>query len=573
MTYGSNLVEMALGVAAATPERGFFAFVGDRISGSLTYAELDCWARGQAAALQARGLQPGDRAVIACGPPLDFVRAFWGCLYAGLVAVPAPSPQAGRLRRTLPRLLGVVEDCQAAILLTDSGTLRALPAELQSLAASLEHTSGEAETWTPPKVTNEELALLQYTSGSTRQPRGVMLSHRNLLHNLSMLAEFHGRQSNMRMLHWLPLHHDMGLIRGMLSPMHMGGSCAFLDPLQFVQRPLRWLQAASQFQATVIGAPNFGFALTARKVQPSQLQGLDLSRIEIAFCSAEPIRLSALENFATLLGPSGFRREAIKPAYGLAEATVMVCGETNSSYRHHTVSRQALAQNRVQPPSSEDDQLDLVDCGAPLGQQEVLIVDPHGHRCSPQEVGEIWLRGESVGQGYWNRSKETLETFSAFLADGEGPFLRTGDLGWLSPEGTLTVCGRLKDLIIVRGQNFYPQDLETAVEEALAELRPGCSAAFATDDGPVLVCEVGKIMEFEDRSEAPELAVLARLSRGIWEAVGGEFGLALHQVILLPKGALPKTASGKVQRSRTRELHLSGELPALHRWVGPKRNE
>jgi acyl-CoA synthetase (AMP-forming)/AMP-acid ligase II len=415
-----------------------------------------------------------------------------------------------------------------------------------------------AEGWRPPIRGGVDIAMLQYTSGSTRQPRGVILTHANLLHNLGMLAEFHRHQTDMVMVHWLPLFHDMGLIRGMLSPLHMGGSCFMLDPMEFAQKPIRWLKALSRFSATVTGAPDFGYALTAHKVPAHQLEGLDLSSLKVAFCSAEPIRNASLQRFANLLASVGLSRQALKPAYGLAEATVMVSGEMGEQFRTRAVSRHALGQGRVAPPKDRTDSLDMVNCGAPLGQQQLLIVDSEGRPCPFEVVGEVWIRGGSVSPGYWNNESDTAATFGAYLASGVGPYLRTGDLGWLESDGSLTVCGRLKDLLIIRGQNFYPHDIEAAVEGAVPELRAGCSAAFATEqEDPVVVCEA------VEPSDA--------LAYAVWAAAGQEFGLSLREVVILPPGSLPKTASGKVQRGLIRDRHAKGELGASLHWKAPVR--
>jgi acyl-CoA synthetase (AMP-forming)/AMP-acid ligase II len=523
---------------------------------SCDYAALDLRARQIAVALRCRGVRPGDRVLLAYPAGLEFVRAFWGCLYAGAVAVPGVPPQAGRLQRTVPRLRRIAEDCAPRLLLTSSATAALLPLDdgLELLCSEL--AEGTAEAWKPLSPDPGELALLQYTSGSTREPRGVMLTHANLLHNLAMLASFHGRHSPMVMVHWLPLFHDMGLIRGMLSPVELGGSCVMLDPMEFVQTPRRWLEALSDFRATVTGAPDFGYALTARKVQPADLAGLDLASLRVAFCSAEPIRPSSLRRFADLLEPCGFRSQALKPSYGLAEATVLVSGEL-AEMRCATLSREGLGRGQVAAPLEPSDEVETVSCGVALGGQTVLSVDARARPCGPGQVGEIWVQGPSVSPGYWGAPP--AESFHGRLADGQGPFLRTGDLGWLDPQGRLYICGRGKDLLIVHGQNLYPQDLEAAVEEAVAALRPGCSAAFESERGPAIACE--------SRQEEG----LESLAREIWAAAGERLGLSLREVILLPPGGLPKTASGKVQRGLTRRLHGEGRLPARYGWRAPER--
>lgn len=560
----STLLDIARRAARQQPERGFRFVRGGQIADSLSYGQLDVEARAMATSLAEAGVRPGERALLVYEPGLEMVRAFWGCVYAGVVAVPAAPPHPSRLQRTLPRLVRIAQDCEPSLLLAgdevDVPGVRRLGPQARARgdfdgpgARRLGH-AGDGQPWSAPEIRPHDLALLQYTSGSTRDPRGVRLTHANLAHNLSMLAEFHRHQSSMVMVHWLPLFHDMGLIRGMLSPVHMGGDCVMLDAMEFVQRPRVWLEALSRFGATVTGAPDFGYALAARKVDSEALRGLDFSRLEVAFCSAEPIRAQTLRRFEELLHPHGLRETALKPAYGLAEATVMVSGEMGARYRSRQVGRLALGEGRVDEPAGSSDALEVVSCGQPLGGQELLVVDDAGCPLGDQRVGEIWLRGPSVSQGYWKGERP-----DGMTADGRGPFLRTGDLGWLDSGGSLSVCGRLKDVMIVRGQNFHAHDVEAALEEAVSELRPGCGAAFEVEDGVAVA--------YETRLEEG----LESLASAVWAAAGESFGLSLREVALLAPGTLPKTASGKVQRSLIRQLNAAGQLPARHRWVGPPR--
>lgn len=549
----TSLASILQRAARDTAERGFRFWHGGREASRLTYGELHKWACRIAARLGSLGLSQGDRALLVYNPGLDFVASFWGCIYAGVVAVPAPAPHPSRLQRTLPRLRAIAADCHPALLLTH-GQIEGLPGDLAPLTLRVEDIESCATRVGPVSEPAPALAMLQYTSGSTRDPRGVMLTHSNLLHNLDMLAHFHGRRQPMVMVHWLPLHHDMGLIRGMLSPVHLGADCVMMDAMEVVQRPVRWLRVLSEYGATVTGAPDFGYALVNRKVAAADVAGLDLSALEVAFCSAEPIRASSLLDFGGRLSSTGFRPGALKPAYGLAEATVMVSGETRERLHHRTVSRSALGQRRVEPPSGDGDAMQLVCCGQPLGRQQVLIVE-NGRRLPAETVGEIWLRGPSVSPGYWNHPDDP--TFQARLEDGEGPFLATGDLGWMDHEGNLTVCGRIKDLVIVRGQNFYPQDIEQAVQESVPSLRPGGIVAFSREDGGVVVVA-------ETRVASEEVA------RAVWEAAGANLGLSLSEVLLLAPGELAKTASGKVQRRLLSRAHESQSLrPAIH-WRAPR---
>jgi acyl-CoA synthetase (AMP-forming)/AMP-acid ligase II len=385
-----------------------------------------------------------------------------------------------------------------------------------------------------------------------------------LLHNLELLRNFHDRQAHMVMLHWLPLYHDMGLIRGMMSPLHMGGDCVMMPPMLFVQRPLRWLVAASRYRATTIGAPNFGYELCNRKVSDRDVETLDLSALRIAFCTAEPIRSSTVSTFLRKFSVCGFSSRAFRPSYGLAEATVAVCGETRGNGPEiRRCDGRALRSNRfVEVDGGIGGAVALTICGRALGNQEVITVDRRGRRTRPDEIGEIWIRGKSVARGYWGDRAATRATFRARLADGTGPYLRTGDLGWLSPTGDLIVTGRQKDLIVVRGQNYYPQDIEFAVERCTPELRAGCSAAFSIDgrmgEAVAIVCEPVADRPSEERCRG----LVARLRA----AVSEEFELAVHMVAIIQRSTLPKTASGKVRRAETRQDLSEGALPVLHLW-------
>lgn len=507
-------MQLAQERALSHPRRGFWW--GEQC---LSYAELDREARRLAGQLRSLSLRPGDRALLPWEAGLDFLRAFWGCLYAGLIAVPAPAPHPKRMARSLPRLQAIARDCQPQVVIA--------PEHLASgcgwLAPHFVAPGGEdGQVGEPYAARLEELAVLQYTSGSTRQPRGVRLTHGNLLHNLGLLQQFLGNPQELVMVHWLPLFHDMGLVRGMLSPLHLGGDCHLLDPVAFVEKPRRWLETITCKRATITGAPPFGLALACRKVSEQQLEGLDLSCLEKLFCSAEPISVEVLERFEGRFSRVGLGPGVIRPAYGLAEATVAVTGEMGPRW-------QSIGGR--------------VSCGQALGDLRLRIVEPSTGRLLAQgEVGEIHIQGSSVSKGYWG-CPEAWEDW-----------LPSGDLGFLQA-GQLVVCGRIKDCLIVRGQNFHPQDLEAAAEEACGWLRPGCSAVFQEDQALILVGEAS-------RPEGDgEQAV-----RQIWEAWAGEFGLSLSALVLLPPGRACKTASGKIQRQATREAWRQGLTEIVFEW-------
>ncbi len=533
----NSLVELLKRAAEGWPERGFHYLSDKAQTVFLSYSELLAQATRRAAVLE--DLEPGSRVLLLCGSGLDFIVDFWSCLLAGMVAVPAPAPHPARRRRTLSRLQKIVEDCRPARVL--GGDWALLP----------RHSAADA-----PRARAEGLAVIQYTSGSTRDPRGVMLSHQNLDHNLAMLAEFLGHPQSMVMVHWLPLYHDMGLIRCMLSPIHLGGDCYFMEPMDFVQRPRRWLEAMSEYRATVTGAPNFGFELAMKK--GGSPEGLDLSQLEVAFCTSEPIRAQTLAGFSRHFQRCGFRASALKPAYGLAEATVMVSGELGPDYSVRRLDEKAFRRGRVMEAGPGASAVEVVACGTPLGGQRVVAVDDRGRVCAQERIGEIWIQGPSVATGYWGRPHE--ETFAGYLDNGDGPFLRTGDLGFLDARGRLYLTGRLKDLLIFGGLNYYPQDLEAAVDE-LQEVRSGATVAFSTGGKLLIACEVKGSPDWQ------ELVVRIRA------AVSEEFGLSVWGVIFLAPGTALKTASGKVQRSLTRRSYLEGTLDTLHSWNRPNPGE
>ncbi len=571
----SNLVELLRWRAHYQPDRLVFTFLkdGENEDAHLTFAELDQRARAIAARLQRPGAE-GGRALLVYPPGLEFVAGFFGCLYAGVVAIPVLPPHPARLDRTLPRLRAIIRDAQPGAALTSSALfslvepifpqvpdLQALPwLATDTIAGSM------AEQWRQPTLNDASLALFQYTSGSTATPRGVMLTHSNLLHNLAMIQHGFGLTSETRALFWLPHYHDMGLIGGSMEPLYCGGLMMFMSPATILQRPFRWLQAISRNRITCSGGPNFIYDLCARKITAEQRSTLDLSSWDLAFNGAEPVRREVLERFAETFAPCGFRREAFSPCYGLAEATLVVsCGLQAVPPVVFTVQSAALGHNQVVAVSEESEGTQtFVGCGQSLGEQKIVIVHPETlSRCLPDEVGEIWISGPNIAQGYLNRPEDTNQTFRAYLKDtGEGPFLRTGDLGFLK-DGELFVTGRLKDLIIIDGYNYYPQDIELTVEQSHPSLRQGCCAAFSVGVGGeerlVIVAEVERYHQVKRDQRLDTEAIVQSIRR----AVAKYHELGVHAVLPLKPGAIPKTSSGKVQRHACRANFLSGSLDAI----------
>ncbi|HSK81412.1 MAG TPA: fatty acyl-AMP ligase, partial [Thermoanaerobaculia bacterium] len=442
--------------AAEQGERPAYVFLSYGETGvaeeRLTYAELDARARAIGASLQEAGAG-GERVALLFPPGADFVASFFGCLYAGAVAVPALPP---RPRGADPRLQAICRDARPRVALTTAEKLPALEraaAEIPELKAALRMapaTEGAAD-WRRADLGPEALAFLQYTSGSTSSPKGVMVSHGNLVHNEELIRRTFEQSSGSVVLGWLPLYHDMGLIGTVLQPLYTGAVSYLMTPGAFLQRPARWLEAISRYRATTSGGPNFAYELCVRKVGEAERESLDLSSWQVAFNGAEPVRAGTLRRFAEAFAPCGFRATAFRPCYGLAEATLLVSGgRPEGEPRVRALDAEALERHDVVEGDAARSR-ELVGCGAAM--QEVLAVDPEsGDPCPPGGVGEIWVAGPSVARGYWERPEETATTFGARLADGTGPFLRTGDLGFVSG-GELFLTGRLKDLIILRGRN------------------------------------------------------------------------------------------------------------------------
>ena len=576
-TTAQSLLNVSQQWANSRPNKVAFTFLGDdEHERSLTYEELDREARRMGGYLQDQ-LNPGDRALLLFSPGLEFIQAFLGCVYAGVLPVPTCYPKPnGRM----PRLTSIAADAQANAVLSTSATFEQLAKHAESLncgeATSIsvdEIDEDWSEKWKEPNLDRDDTAFLQYTSGSTSDPKGVMVSHGNLLQNLESIRRgFHievddegGADS--RSVFWLPAYHDMGLIGGILTPLFVGGFSYLMSPRLFLQRPLRWLSAIDRERATISGAPNFAFDLCVDKITDEQRESLDLSTWKTAFCGAEPIRAETLERFAAAFNVSGFSRKSFYPCYGLAESTLLVAGGDGPDEPHYCgVMREALTANQVEyaHESANGSAQKLVGCGGPAFGQEIQIVDLGSHApCATGKIGEIWVKGPSNAQGYWNRPDDTQRTFQAYLSGGEGPYLRTGDLGFLDGE-QLFITGRLKDMIIVRGRNHYPQDIEWAVSQSHAALQPNAGAAFSvsTDSGEavVVVHEINRNHRNDDMN-----AVV----RAIRHVLVDEQEIDPLAICLLRPGGLPLTTSGKVQRSLCRQRYQEGQLKVLHEWTNP----
>jgi len=532
---------------------------------NVSFDGLNQRARSIAAFLQKERME-GERALILLPSGPDFVSTFLGCLYAGAIAVPAFPFHFDGARRGASCFNAVAADSGAKLAFATPEMIEKLPSAANNpLVSALQWLSpGEiplswADEWSPPHTTEDAIAFLQYTSGSTFAPKGVMISNGNLLNNMKVIQAACGMGEDSTVVTWLPLFHDMGLIGTVLQPLYVGASCVLMAPTTFLQKPVRWLQAISKYRAYSSSAPNFAYELCARKISCEDKAGLDLSSWQVAVNGAEPVRQETMERFAEAFSECGFRAEAFHPSYGLAEATLMVSGGKRAPglFEMH-VSVDGLEHNLVLEPSGDEPAKILAGCGGILADQELRIVDPEKlEECQKGRIGEIWLASPSVAKGYWNRSEETKETFHAqLISGGDTRFLRTGDLGFLAQE-QLFITGRLKDLVILNGRNLYPHDIELTVQQAHHSLRFGAGAAFAIEvDGQELLAVVNEV---DRHSGVPHDALILMIRN----AVLLEHGIQIHSLALLRPGSIPKTTSGKIKRAACRAALLAGELQIL----------
>ena len=564
-----SLVDLLRARAEKSPDHRAYTFLSDGVEvETLTFAELDVRARAIAARLQERGAA-GERALLLFPPGLDYIAAFYGCLAAGAVAVPAYPP---RMNRNFKRLDSVLEDSSPKFLLTTDTVARQLEGangertgalgQLDWIATNL--VAGvEASKWTDPHAMTGTLAFLQYTSASTSAAKGVMVSHGNILHNQALMKKALQHDDDTVIVSWLPLFHDMGLIGNVLASLYNGVPCHLMAPVDFLKKPRLWLEAITRYRATFSGAPDFGYQLCVERIPQPERAGLDLSSWKVAFNGSEPVRPDTLRNFAAEFVSSGFNPRALFPCYGLAENTLFATGRFHEAAV--AFSRASLEVHRPRPADDEAPSSQLVSCGGTVLDQRLAIADPvTGRRCDDDEVGEIWLAGPSAAQGYWNQSELSERTFRAHLTDGDGPYMRTGDLGFLH-RGELFVTGRLKDLIIIRGRNLVPTDIEQVVEQCDPAIRATFVAAVSveTSQGERL------IVAAEVRREARHDLDTAALIEKIRSAVTAAFEVEVSAVALLRPGALPKTSSGKTQRAAVKRAWVGNELDCLAQW----RNE
>lgn len=557
-----TLVELLEWRAERQPSQTAFTFLssGGANESQLTYAELDRKARRIAAELGERSAA-GSRVLLLYPSGLEYISAFFGCLYAGAIAVPVYPPRANR---SASRLGAIAHDAKATLALTTQSTrsrTQGAMAELPALTAldwieTDQLEEGEIDRPRRVRLNEDSIAFLQYTSGSTATPKGVVLRHENLLHNERMMFAAFQNAERFACVGWLPLYHDMGLIGNVLAPIYAGASCVLMAPETFLMRPVRWLEAISRYRGTTSGGPNFAYELCVDRVTDEQRANLDLRSWEVAFNGAEPVRASTIDRFSEAFERCGFRRQAFRPCYGLAEATLLVAsGEVETDPRMLDVDGEALALGRVRPvPPGAAGARRLVGCGRSWLDQTIVIVDPETRTpCAEDRVGEVWVTGPSIARAYWERTETTQEVFEAELPSAPGRrFLRTGDLGFIH-QGELYIAGRSKDLIILAGRNLYPQDLERLTEQSHQAVRAGCTAAFSVEvDGAerlVIAAEV-------DRHFRP----LEDVRQAIRTRLSADEAVSAHAIVLLRQGTIPRTSSGKIQRHACKDGFLRGTL-------------
>ncbi|SEU39088.1 fatty acyl-AMP ligase [Stigmatella erecta] len=557
------------------PHQLAYSFETDHGEVRLTYAELDRQACIVAAQLQAAN-GAGARALLLYHPGPDFLAGFFGCLYAGVIAVPAYPPRAPFRPedRNVRRIFSIAQDASPRFVITTESVrtkLRdisnILPGVEHWLASDIQEGPG-AEAWLPFCPQQDDLAFLQYTSGSTGAPKGVMVSHGNIIANERMISIGFGMTEKSLIGGWLPVFHDMGLIGHVLQPMYLGVPCFLMSPMSFMKRPFRWLDLISRNRLTVSGAPDFAYRFCVEAISEEEKKRLDLSSWELAFNGAEPVRSETLENFSAAFASCGFRRSAFYPTYGCAEATLFVAGGLKEAPPVKLVVQRSELERGRAVEAAEGDTQDvrvLIGCGKSASGQKLSIVHPDTRvQAAEGEVGEIWISGPNVTGGYWNRTEESDERFRAPLAGAESRrCYRTGDLGFLR-DGELFITGRASDLIIIRGLNHYPEDIELTVGAAHEHFLMSCAVSIDVDgeERVVVVQEVSR--EFPDE-QTDQAGAAAR------RALSEFHGLDMHSLILLPRGRLPRTSSGKVQRRVCREMLLKGTLEPIVVWTGPQQ--
>jgi acyl-CoA synthetase (AMP-forming)/AMP-acid ligase II len=567
-----DLLSMLDQRASQNPEKLAYIFLKDRENQEqrITYQQLSQISQRIAARLQSL-IPPGARALLLYPQGLEFIAAFLGCLSAGIIAVPAYPPKRNQ---KISRLIAIIEDCQPQIILTTSSLLENiqlknkdfLELSVTQFLATDNLDNDQDFHFYPPDISGNTLAFVQYTSGSTGSPKGVMISHDNIAHNSVYIQKAFELTEKSVSVTWLPSFHDMGLIDGIIQPLYTGFLGVVMSPESFLKNPMVWLQAITKYRATHSGGPNLGYELCVRRITTEQQKNLDLSSWISAYNGAEPIRRKTLDNFSDKFRSSGFKSQYFYPCYGMAEATLMISGgNIKDEPVYFNVQSESLKNNQiVESEKDSENYQEFVGCGHVWQDMKVKIVDPESClECGENQVGEIWVSGSSIAQGYWQEAEKTIATFQAKLANttDKRNFLRTGDRGFLRA-GELFITGRIKDVIIVWGRNHYPQDIEYSVQESHQALRLDCGAAFTIEidnqDKLVIVQEV-------ERTYLGKLNINEVFST-IREAVALHHALQVYAIALIKPASILKTSSGKIQRHACRHAFLTETLAIVGQW-------
>lgn len=563
-----TLIELIQYRTEKSPYETAYIFLqdGEHESERLTYQQLNTNAKCIAAYLQSQDAK-NKRALLLYQPGLDFIAAFLGCIYSGVVAVPVCPPKRNR---RFDLYQAIARDSEAELVLTTSNILNKLDKKSldESKLLQLNYIVTDkipislATNWYSSLLSEKTLAFLQYTSGSTGTPKGVMISHENLLHNQQLICDAFSHTDKSVILGWLPFHHDMGLVGNLLQPLYLGRPCILMPPMAFISKPSRWLQAISRYRATTSGGPNFSYDLCVRKITSGQMKNLDLSCWKVAFNGAEPINANTLSKFASVFAPYGFDIKSFYPCYGMAETTLIVTGGLITStpkFKSNNEDNLEESKQEVNQNLNTSTKKVLVGCGSTLGDQKIKIVDPENLcECSPNEIGEIWISGKSVSKGYWNKKDETIKAFNAYLDIGNGPFFRTGDMGFIH-QGELYVTGRLKELIIIRGKNYYPNDIELTIQKSNPSIFTDTSAVFDID----IENEKKVIVVQEVQRNFIHKIDISNTIADIRESVLQTYELRIDDIVLVKPGSIPKTSSGKVQRFACRDNFMSKSLKLI----------
>ena len=551
---------------AEFPDKRILTFLrnGEIIEDQWTYKNLFQHIQQVSTSLQLQSTE-GSRVLILLPQGLSYVGALFGCFYSKVIAVPVYPPKRNRADL---RIKSIFKDCKPDVIISTSKIRESAQKHNHYLNGAkwidYSEVMSVKNNFEPKQIMPDDIALLQYTSGSTGSPKGVMVTHNNIIENSKILKEAFKLSTKDVAVSWLPLFHDMGLIEGLIQPIFSNFPLILMSPLDFIQKPFRWLKAMSDFKGTHAGSPNFGYDLCCEKISEDSIEVLDLSQVNTFYNGAETVKNYTLERFTQKFQKAGLKKTAMFPCYGMAEATLMITGsEVSEQAKSIQTDKKGLSQHKIILTQEDRNSVKLVSCGTTKRDVVVKIVDPKTKMQSMNgEIGEIWIKGKTVARGYWQNRKATMETFNQVIADsGEGGFLRSGDLGYIH-ENELYITGRLKDLIIIRGQNYYPSDIETIAVKAHPSLELGGTIAFGIDtiegEKLVIVQELKRV--FRDTSETKEIIFKIR------NAITSQFEISPSAIILVKTKSILKTSSGKLRRMDTKKQYLDNELSVIDYW-------